>query len=244
MTEKSLKIGWLESFQPRFLLDTSTLVLLAANLVPLFGVLYWHWDMFLIMILYWMETAIIGFWHILRLIIEAKWFALFLGPFFCLHFGGFMTGHCIFLFALFGKDWSGKIHGLPDFVEQVLLGQGLWVPFLALFISHGVSFVLNYYRDLKVETTGVSAVSVDPTQPEWAQKLGTKANSLNEIMTAPYRRIIVMHLTILFGGFLSMILSRSWPALVLMIALKTGADMASHVRKNFKAGPPGDAASA
>lgn len=234
MADKFPKIGWLESFQSRFMLDASTLILFAANLVPLFGVLYWHWDMFLVMILYWMETAIIGFWHILRMVVEAKWFALFLGPFFCLHFGGFMAGHYIFLFALFGKDWAGKIHGVPDFVEQLLLGQGLWAPFLALFLSHGASFILNFYHKLELERPEARPKGGDGTQLEWAQKLSRKGNSLNDIMTAPYRRIIVMHLTILFGGFLTLVFKRSWLVLVLMIGLKVVVDVAAHVRKNFK----------
>src|SRR2546422_292146 len=106
------KIGWLEALHPRYIFDFSTLILIVANLIPLAGIFFWHWDLFVLITLYWLETGIIGFWNILRMAIMAKWLSLFLVPFFCVHFGGFMTGHFIFLRALFGKEWSNKIHGI------------------------------------------------------------------------------------------------------------------------------------
>ena len=42
----------------------SILVGLIANLIPLYGVLYWQWDSFQLLMLYWMETVIIAFWTI------------------------------------------------------------------------------------------------------------------------------------------------------------------------------------
>jgi len=40
---------------------------LAGNLVPLYGVLFWRWDTFQLLMLYWTETVIIAFWTIRRL---------------------------------------------------------------------------------------------------------------------------------------------------------------------------------
>ena len=54
------RIGWLEAFDARYLRMPSTLALIAANLVPVYGVLFWGWDLFGLMVLYWVETAIIG----------------------------------------------------------------------------------------------------------------------------------------------------------------------------------------
>ena len=51
----------------RYLLLPSTLILLAANLVPLVGVLLWGWDAFVLLMLYWLETAVIAFWTIVRI---------------------------------------------------------------------------------------------------------------------------------------------------------------------------------
>jgi hypothetical protein len=37
---------------------------LIANLIPLYGVLYWQWDAFQLLMLYWTETVITPFWTI------------------------------------------------------------------------------------------------------------------------------------------------------------------------------------
>ena len=43
------------------------LLAFAGNLLQVYGVIVWGWDMFQILMLYWMETAVIGFWALLRL---------------------------------------------------------------------------------------------------------------------------------------------------------------------------------
>ncbi|MHC5091316.1 MAG: DUF6498-containing protein [Planctomycetota bacterium] len=48
------------------------LALLAANTIPLFGVLFFNWDSFSIVILYWAETFIIGFYNVLRMLLAKK----------------------------------------------------------------------------------------------------------------------------------------------------------------------------
>jgi hypothetical protein len=45
----------------RLLLRPSVLILVAANLVPLIGVIFWGWDAFVLLMLYWLETAVIAF---------------------------------------------------------------------------------------------------------------------------------------------------------------------------------------
>src|SRR5476651_2160208 len=99
----------------RALLHPSTLLLLAANSIPIFGVLYWGWDVFVLLMLYWMETAIIGFWMIARIALlppsalgtmevngrQRVASALFISCFFIVHAGMFMGIHMVFLWNLF-----------------------------------------------------------------------------------------------------------------------------------------------
>ena len=51
----------------RLLLRPPVLILVAANLVPLIGVIAWGWDAFVLLMLYWLETAVIAFWTIVRI---------------------------------------------------------------------------------------------------------------------------------------------------------------------------------
>lgn len=55
--------------------------------------------------------------------------------------------------------------------------------------------------------------------------------TLQKLMGEPYKRIMVMHVTIIFGGFLAMALGSPLPALMLLIVLKIGADARAHVRE-------------
>ena len=48
----------------RDLLRPSTLILFAANFVPVIGVVFWGWSILQLMMLYWMETIIILFWTV------------------------------------------------------------------------------------------------------------------------------------------------------------------------------------
>jgi hypothetical protein len=117
----------------RHLLRPSVLILVAANLVPLVGVIFWGWDAFVLLMLYWLETAVIAFWTIVRIATlprdalgkiryegsDKTPSPLGLAAFFTLHAGIFMGVHFLFLWELFAGPWARKIHGPRDFVDQV-----------------------------------------------------------------------------------------------------------------------------
>ncbi len=48
------------------------------------------------------------------------------------------------------------------------------------------------------------------------------------LMTEPYSRVIVMHLTILLGGFLSLLLNAGEIGVIIMVIVKTIIDLISH----------------
>jgi len=84
----------------------SLLALVAANVVPLVGVVLLGWDAAVIVLLYWTENLVIGFYNILKMaMVKAPHSTvqnskLFVIPFFCLHFGAFCAGHGFFLYGL------------------------------------------------------------------------------------------------------------------------------------------------
>jgi hypothetical protein len=167
------------------------------------------------MMAYWMETAVIGFWTILQVALIARWQALMLVPFFIVHFGGFMFGHLLALVVAFG---SGRPEDLEDplaFAHEMLIGHGLWVALAALFVSHGVSFVFNFLIP-------------------WWRGTWEQPKNPQDAMMSPYGRVIVMHLTVLFGAALAHFFQTKVAAFVLLIALKIFVDVSAHVRKNFK----------
>jgi hypothetical protein len=201
-------------------LQPSVIALVLANLVPVFGVLVLHWEVFPLMFLFWSENVIVGAFNVLKMLSNQPespviWLGkLFIIPFFCFHYGMFTFIHGVFVTELFGGSGLKHIHGYhnaPNF-WNIAMENGLGWAILGLTLSHGVSFVTNYIGKGEYQRIG-----------------------LNQLMSQPYGRIVVMHIAILFGGFLVMALHSPTPALLLLVVLKTAFDLGSHVgeRKKF-----------
>src|SRR4051794_8906883 len=47
----------------------SAILLVVANLIPLVGVLFFGWSLWTILVLYWVENGIVGFWNIPRILL-------------------------------------------------------------------------------------------------------------------------------------------------------------------------------
>src|SRR3712207_3396731 len=199
------------------MLPISVLFLIAVNMVPLFGVLFLGWSLFSIMFLYWIENGIIGFFNIFKIAlarVPSSDFTINGRPvspsnkeirivFFILHYGLFWTVHGVFVFTFFGM--SSEPFGSAGL-------RGVAIAAAALFLSHGVSFFVNFLGKEEYLT-------VSPDQQ----------------MMEPYSRVVVLHVTILAGGFLADSLGAPLAALVLLIVLKTAIDLLAHLREHRKA---------
>jgi hypothetical protein len=152
---------------------------------------------------------------------------LFMIPFFIIHYGGFTAIHGFFVLAIFSKGEQGLPMGnetwpcflvfvqmLYNVVKQIMLTipPTVRLAVLSLFASHGISFVYNYI--LKGEYAR--------TNPR-------------DLMGKPYVRVFVMHITILGGGFLSMVLGSPAALLLILVILKTAIDVKFHLREHKKA---------
>jgi Family of unknown function (DUF6498) len=248
MTDKSNIIDLTGLLRPHYLLHPSTLLLIAVNLFPLVGVAYWQWDAFLLLMLYWMDTAIIAFWTIARIAltprnglsdlrvtsggksINSPWAIV---PFFVVHAGVFMAVHFLFLWMLFAGAWARQIHGPGDFVRQIIVETRLWIPLAGLMLSRGVSFLFHVVRP---ETLQRLEGALFPRRAVRVAARGTTGGLGGEI-GALYARIVIMQLAVLFGGFLSILLGTMAP-FVLLIVLKTVVDVAVHIAVDFRDRPP------
>jgi len=195
--EAEARSGWL-----------SVAFLVGANLVPLFGVMQLGWDLGQIMVLFWVENAVVGFYALAKLAVIQRWGALVTGPFLLGHFGAFMAIHFMFVYYLFVRGISTKG---PEPEASIALGS-LFAPLgtaiLAIFISHGVSFFTNFLG-----------------RREYVGRTGQQQ------MAEPYRRLMVMHVTLIFGGMAIMALGQPVYALTLLVVLKIGIDLYSHLRE-------------
>jgi hypothetical protein len=184
------------------------LALVAANLLPLAGVLFLGWKLEEVLLLFWAESAIVAFYTLLKMAMVGKWLAPFAGLFFVGHFGAFMAIYFFFIYEMFvrGLHASGPE---PEAVEALAeIFTPLWPGLLALFLSHGLSFGMNFVA--RREYRGA-----------------TIAN----LMAAHYRRVILMQVTLILGGCAVMLLKTPLLALVLLILIELAADLHAHGRE-------------
>jgi len=187
--------------------------LILSNLVPLFGVLFFGWSVSSILILYWSENVIIGFYNVLKMAgaqgkVDKTKFStgqkttlipqrLYLIGFFLVHFGIFTFGHAAFVFSFFGTEQPTFRSFLPAL--------------LSLFISHGISAYMHFIKNEEYRRV-----------------------SYADLFFQPYKRVVIMHLTIIFGALLSLVLNLPSLVLVVLIFLKIAVDILFHRKEHQK----------
>ncbi len=211
----------MSTVKPSDLLRPSAIVLVLANLGPLYGVLFLGWKVFPVVFLFWLENLIIGALNVFRMLLadpnnKSMWvLKIFLIPFFCIHYGLFTFIHGIFVMGLFGGMFR---QGAPFPDENVVLSfirdyQLGWA-IVGLALSHIVSFIVNYVGE-----------------GEYLKASPIKA------MQQPYGRVVILHITILIGGFLVMMLQSPMIGLLLLVSLKIGLDLRAHLSEHSKGSP-------
>ena len=203
--------------------DVSTAALVVANAVPIFGVLFLGWQVFPLMLLYWFENVVVGAFNVLRMLVAdpgnpLRWAGkLFLIPFFCVHYGMFTFVHGVLVLAFFGpiKHASNSFE-LRAIVPEVIHETGIQFAIMAIVASHALSFVTNYIRGGEY-----------------------KHASLDQLMSQPYSRVVVLHMAILGGGFAMMALKSPLVGLLLLVVLKTAIDIKAHRAERRKLAHPG-----
>jgi len=209
----------------RFLFLPAMLATLVVNLIPLYGVLYWDWDTFQLLILYWIETVMIAYWTIRRLALLPEEQArrareksnpadFSLTGFFTLHAGIFISVHFVLLWAFFSYAWFGKVHGVGSFFYELLIAHGVWAALVLMAVVHWVTF----------RTDPLVAGIRNDASPALVQARDRAASSgIAPIVAGLYTRIIIMQIAIIGGALISQFTGSLAP-LVIVIVLKTVVD--------------------
>ncbi len=201
----------------------SLLALVVVNLIPLAGVLFFGWDVAALMILYWSENLVLGFFTLARMLVVSPLGGCFSGLFFLIHYGGFCGVHGMFIvmtlidgdFNPFPDDTWPLFLVFPQILFNVTAAVLAFAPaewivaFVALFVSHGVSFLVNFLLGPERETATIGA-----------------------LMGAPYGRIVILHIAIIAGGFGVMALGQPVFMLIVLVMLKMGLDLGLHLREH------------
>lgn len=236
-----------EVFTRESLARPSARVLIAVNLLMIAGVIMFEWSVLDIVFLYWVENLVVGAINVLRMLVArpeieqipgvqeslkeleggqhadtarmvrkagaaAKFFLI---PFFIIHYGGFCYGHGVFVLAMFGEGGmlgsSGGGDTDPSFMK--LLTPEIRFAIMALAISHLFSFFRNFMGGGEYRRTHAAM-----------------------LMMRPYGRIVALHVTILFGAFLTAVLDSPMGLLIILVFMKTIADLGLHQVERKKLG--------
>lgn len=204
---------------------TTIIALVMANLFPLWGVFFRDWDVFRLLTLFWAENLIVGGFNILRMPACTSGDRPFAHVdygriiFFILHYGLFTLVHGMIVFSIAAEAVAQEVgyDAAPSPGQLVpLAARELWVPFLALTASHALSFIINFigrgeYRNASVD----------------------------DMMTRPYGRILVLHVTLIFGAALALLTRQHWLLLAFLAVLKIVLDVRAHIVEREKLGEPG-----
>ncbi len=208
----------------------AVVALVVANAVPLIGVLFFGWSVWTILIVYWLENGIVGAFNVLKMARAeggessgaAGWTIngrpaagmakAALIPFFIVHYGLFWVVHGVFVLTLplFASIGSGGADIGP--------GPSLWTILFALvvlFVSHGLSYLFNF---------------IGSGEYRRVTPIGQ--------MFAPYGRLVILHVTIIFGAILVALTGAPVVAVAVLVVLKTALDLGFHLREHRRLGAP------
>lgn len=200
----------------------AVVALVFANLVPLIGVLFLGWSVWNILIVYWLENGVVGVYNVLK-ILRAEGSDLAPGftvngrspdtlakaaliPFFVMHYGIFWVVHGVFVLTL--PLFTGMFGFVVGTTTAIDLG---WIAFavVALVVSHGLSFWWNFLRAGEYRR-------VSPGRQ----------------MFAPYGRLVVLHLTIIFGAMAVIATGAPAAALTILVLAKIALDLGFHLAEH------------
>lgn len=116
----------------------------------------------------------------------------------------FWIGHGVGVLAISKQfEWTNGDISITHYLRQNYMNL------LPLVISHGFSFVFNFITGGERNRT-----------------------SLGKLFTQPYSRVVVLHLTILFGAFVSIFLGQSIGILIVLVLAKIVVDVFYHQKEH------------
>ncbi len=212
----------------------SAILLVLVNLIPIVGILFWGWNPYDIIFLYWVENIVIGGFNFFRIFL-AQGRVTTVEGFITKNEGeimnsgieqvddtselnnftqasSFLRGKFLAFFFIIHYGLFTLVHGA--FIMFLFAPKssfisekdylGIVIFFLALVISHGFSFFYNYIY-----------------KKEYLHR------SPQQQTMEPYKRIFPIHITIIFGAMIASVLPQM--VVILFVLLKIFFDLGGHM---------------
>lgn len=203
--------------------------LIFANLVTIVLAILGNWDLATVMFIYWAQSIIIGIFTVISLLsadkaalgadlqkpIDERGGMEMITPRFVWFYTYMLAGFFTLHYGLFHWVYLNFIVESGFFGTVNLADPHIWLSCALFFANHLYSYIT--YRNEGPKGAGY----------------------VNEQFFTPYRRIIPMHLTIIFGSIVILALgvfgiTSTLPVLVLFLLLKTYSDITAHLIRHYR----------
>ena len=234
----------------------AVVALIVANAIPLFGALFLGWNVWMILIVYWLENGIVGLFNILKILraegpadptstwrMNGKPMAVVgrsaIAGFFLIHYGMFWFVHGIFVLTL--PLFAGLGTDLPDVVPLEPTGSPFGGGVFPFESGPGAEMTSGFEPGSVL--LAVVALAISHGVSYWFNYLGRgeyrRATAAGQ-MFAPYGRLVVLHITIIVGGMAIAFTGAPAAVLAILVVLKTLMDIGFHLAEHRDRGvPPG-----
>ena len=195
-----------------------TIPLLAINLLPVACVALFGWSALLLLLIYWAENVIVGVFTFFKMLIaginKGPWQilpTLFYTGFFCFHYGMFNLVHGVLIWGIASDNRLATSKGFfSSLATDPLFGNAVVLTNLTLIIAFQLYLFIAYWL----------------LPGRWRHEYP------NEIMATPYGRTVVVHLTILFGGYVTFALGDPLYMVITLALLKTAMELGARIVSN------------
>lgn len=231
--------------------QASAWALIAANCMPLFGVLFFGWNTFSIVFLYWLENVIIGGVNVLKMITcrpdpnAIDWSQF--------------NANDEFYRELEKLKQNGKLEQalMVNHASKLFLVPFFIVHYGIFCVVHGAFIFFIFGRDTFGDGFGpfggtenflevfsrehlwlaAFALAVSHLWSFFVNYLGKGEycrTAVPLLMFQPYARIVVLHMAILLGAFFAFALGSNMVVLIILIIGKTMLDLSLHLRERLR----------
>lgn len=231
----------------------AVVALLVANAIPLIGVLFLGWNVWNILVVYWLENGIVGIFNVMKMAraeLPGRADGLTINgrpvtgsvkgaliPFFVIHYGLFWFVHGIFVLTM--PLFTGMFDGG--------LGSGLLIDdpsgLLPIDESGSIALLERPASEMGGFDPGAIlfaalALAISHGLSYWWNYLRGgeyRRTSAAGQMFAPYGRLVALHLTIILGAMAIIATGAPAAAVAILVAVKTLLDIGFHLAEHRKA---------
>ena len=229
----------------------AVVALIVANAIPLLGALFLGWNVWMILVVYWLENGIVGVFNVLKMLkaegppdptgtwtLNGKPMNVVsrraVAGFFLIHYGIFWVVHGLFVLTM---PFFAGMRAEVDRVTPLFPDEGQFVDGVYVGPSFEPGPEMTSGFELGSLLMAVIALAISHGLSFLFNYLGRgeyRRTSAAAQMFAPYSRLVVLHITIIVGGMAIASTGAPAAALAILVVLKTAMDIAFHLAEHRK----------